>query len=219
MTSLSILIVDDDVQFGRLVNRVVSDMGHKVEQISSSREIMQRYAECAPDVIFLDIFMPELDGVEIAKWLSEQGFGGRLIFMTGHDPAFLTAAKGVVEDRIAASIATLEKPARVAEIRSALEEPQSGTPAPAPAEPAIATGNERRREQRMRTLKAATIVYQFDSCTMKCIILDISESGARLKPAEPIHLPNTFRLVIDHGASFNCKVVRRMEDQLGVEFV
>ena len=50
-------------------------------------------------------------------------------------------------------------------------------------------------------------------------ILDISDTGARLKPAEPVHLPGTFRLVIDHGASFDCKVVRRMDDQMGVQFV
>jgi len=219
MTTFSILIVDDDVQFGRLVNRVVSNMGHTVEQISSSREIMQRYAEFAPDVIFLDIFMPDLDGLEIAKWLSEQNFSGKLIFMTGHDPAFLTAAKGVVEDRITASIATLEKPARIEEIRAVLEGPQSSASIPIPEDQSIVTLDERRNHTRMKTLKAATIIYQFESCTMKCIILDISETGARLKPAEPVHLPGTFRLVIDHGASFNCKVVRRMDDQMGVQFV
>ena len=218
MENLSILIVDDDVQFGRLVNRVVTKMGHTVEQIVSSREIMQRYASFSPDVIFLDIFMPDLDGLEIAKWLTEQNFSGRLIFMTGHDPAFLTAAKTVVEDRISAAIATLEKPARIEEIRAVLEGPKEHVSAPAPAEPAIAAANERRRNARMKTLKAATIVYQFDSCTMKCIILDISDTGARLKPAESIHLPGTFRLVLDHGASFDCKVVRRMDDQLGVQF-
>lgn len=219
MTTFSILIVDDDVQFGRLVNRVVSNMGHTVEQISSSREIMQRYAEFAPDVIFLDIFMPDLDGLEIAKWLSEQNFSGKLIFMTGHDPAFLTAAKGVVEDRITASIVTLEKPARIEEIRAVLEGPQSSASIPIPEDQSIVTLDERRNHTRMKTLKAATIIYQFESCTMKCIILDISETGARLKPAEPVHLPGTFRLVIDHGASFNCKVVRRMDDQMGVQFV
>jgi CheY-like chemotaxis protein len=219
MENLSILIVDDDVQFGRLVNRVVSKMGHTVEQIVSSREIMQRYVQFSPDVIFLDIFMPDLDGLEIAKWLTEQNFAGRLIFMTGHDPAFLTAAKTVVEDRISAAIATLEKPARIEEIRAVLEGPQASASIPAPAEPAIAASNERRNNARMKTLKAATIIYQFESCTMKCIILDISETGARLKPAEPVHLPGTFRLALDHGASFNCKVVRRMDDQMGVQFV
>lgn len=219
MENLSILVVDDDVQFGRLINRVVSNMGHTVEQISSSREIMQRYADFAPDVIFLDIFMPDLDGLEIAKWLSDQQFGGRLIFMTGHDPAFLTAAKTTVEDRIAGSIATLEKPARIEEIRAVLDGPQASASVPAPEEQPISGSDERRKNGRMRTLKAATIIYQFESCTMKCIILDISETGARLKPAEPVHLPGTFRLVIDHGASFNCKVVRRMDDQMGVQFV
>ncbi len=109
MTVHSILIVDDDVAFGRLVKRMLSGMGHIVEQISDPREIMDRYDKLAPDIIFLDIFMPDMDGIEVANWLIEKGFNGKLVFMTGHDPTFLAAARAAAM-RGEAHVVTLEKP-------------------------------------------------------------------------------------------------------------
>jgi DNA-binding response OmpR family regulator len=194
----SILIVDDDVEFGRLVERVVSGMGHIVEQISRPREIMDRYDKFAPDIIFLDIFMPDMDGIEVANWLAEKRFNGKLVFMTARDPTFLSAAYAAAE-RIEADIATLEKPARVNEIRALV--------------------NEQRVISRQMILKAATIVYQNDSCTMNCTILDLSENGAKLKPTDVTLLPQTFRLMVADGPSYDCEEVRRTHDQIAVRFV
>ncbi|MDH3700047.1 MAG: response regulator [Alphaproteobacteria bacterium] len=199
MVVKSILVVDDDVQFGRLIKRVFTAMGHRVEQISNPREIINRYNKFTPEVIFLDIFMPDLDGIEVANWLSKKGFNGKLVFMTGHDPTFLAAARTSIEPRIEATVATLEKPARVEDIRALLD--------------------ERRVTPRKKTLKAATILHQNDNAMMKCIILDISDNGARLKPADPTVLPQNFRLMIAKGPSYDCEVIRRENDQIAVRFL
>ena len=120
MSAYSILIVDDDVQFGRYVKRSMSGMGHIVEQISRSREIFERYDVFAPDFIFLDIFMPDFDGIEVSNWLSEKRFNGMLELMSGFDPAYLTAARVFAQRRSSATVATLEKPARAQKIRELL---------------------------------------------------------------------------------------------------
>ena len=120
MSGYSILIVDDDVQFGRFVKRAMSDMGHTLEQISKSCEIFERYDVFAPDIIFLDIFMPDFDGIEVSNWLAKKRFDGTLVFMSGYDPAYLIAARNIVQQRSQAKVATLEKPARVEEIRELL---------------------------------------------------------------------------------------------------
>lgn len=199
MAVKSILVVDDDVQFGRFLKRVFTEMGHRVEQISNPREIIDRYKKFSPEFIFLDIFMPDLDGMEVANWLSKKDFRGKLVFMTAHDPTFLTAARTSIEPRIEATVATLEKPARVEEIRALLD--------------------ERRLTTRKKTLKAATILHQNDNATMKCIILDISENGARIKPTDPAIVPQKFHLMIANGPSFDCEVIRRDDDQLAVRFL
>ena len=121
MSVYSIVIVDDDVAFGRLIKRVLAGMGHNVEQISNPHEIRHHYDNLTPDVIFLDIFMPEWDGIDVAKWLIEKRFNGKLVFMTGRDPTFLAAARAAVL-RGGAHVVTLEKPARVEQIRDLLNE-------------------------------------------------------------------------------------------------
>ena len=126
MSVYSIVIVDDEVEFGRLIKRVVSSMGHIAEQISSPREFMHRYEKLAPDIIFLDIFMPDFNGMDVARWLVERGFNGKLVFITGCGPAFLDAARAVAW-RSKAEIATLEKPARVDQIRDLVNK-QRGKP-------------------------------------------------------------------------------------------
>lgn len=120
MSVYSILIVDDDVEFGRFVKRAISGMGHTVEDIPSPREFMRRYDKFAPDIIFLDIFMPELDGIEVTKWLTKKRFNGKLVLMTGRDPSMMTAAQQIAEQRSGVDVATLEKPFRVSEIRELL---------------------------------------------------------------------------------------------------
>ena len=115
MATQSILVVDDDVQFGRLVKRVLSGMGHDVEHISNPYEIFKRYNNHVPDIVFLDIFMPGFDGIDAAKWLIDKGFNGKLVFMTGHNSTFLDAACAVARHS-EADIATLVKPVRVNEI-------------------------------------------------------------------------------------------------------
>lgn len=120
MTSQSILIVDDDVHFGRLIKRIVSRMGHTAEQISRPRDIIDRYDSVAPDTIFVDIFMPNFDGIDVANWLSKRKFNGKIVFMTGRDAYYLKRARRVMEDCGDSSIATLEKPFRVEEVRELL---------------------------------------------------------------------------------------------------
>ena len=78
---------------------------------------------------------------------------------------------------------------------------------------------ESRAAPRKKILKVGTIVFQNDSCTMPCAILDLADGGAKLKPADVTLLPEQFRLDIRHGESHNCEVVRRTLDQVAVRFI
>ncbi len=125
MSPLSILVIDDNVQFGRVLSRICASMGHTVTQAAEPWEIFALYGQQRPDIIFLDIFMPEFNGVDVARWLSDKHFDGKLVFMTGYHPTFLKAARSSVEREIDAEVATLEKPARVEQILRIVNGPQS----------------------------------------------------------------------------------------------
>lgn len=120
VTELRVLVVDDDVAFGRLLRRVVTGAGHKVEAVSNPADILKCYDTFKPNIVFLDLFMPDMDGFEVANWLSERGFDGKLVFVSGHDTRFSAMAQRLAEARGKADVISLEKPIRVNEIREIL---------------------------------------------------------------------------------------------------
>jgi PilZ domain len=78
--------------------------------------------------------------------------------------------------------------------------------------------NERRAKRRMKTIKTGTIIYQNGYCTMPCTVVDLSESGAKIKPADALRVPDSFRLTVTNGQSYACELVRRALNHLGVRF-
>jgi len=120
VSNYSIMIVDDDPEFGRFVGRAISRMGHSAEEAPNAHDFMLRYDELTPDVVFLDMIMPGIDGVEVTEWLVERHFKGKLVLMTGRDPSSMRAAQRIAEERSSATVATLEKPFRLNELREVL---------------------------------------------------------------------------------------------------
>jgi hypothetical protein len=77
---------------------------------------------------------------------------------------------------------------------------------------------ERRREKRERTLRHGKIIYSGSSCMMDCLVLDLTEGGARIKPADIMICPEEFVLKIQYSPLRNCEVVWRKNTELGVRF-
>ena len=77
---------------------------------------------------------------------------------------------------------------------------------------------DRRREKRERTLKYGKIIHSGNSCMMDCMVLDLTESGARLKPNDIMLCPEEFVLKVQYGPTHGCEVVWRKGAELGVRF-
>jgi hypothetical protein len=78
---------------------------------------------------------------------------------------------------------------------------------------------EQRAAHRMRTLKGGRIVINDGFSTFQCTIRNLSDTGARLKVASIIGIPESFELAMDDGRRFACKVAWRKAEELGVTFV
>lgn len=79
---------------------------------------------------------------------------------------------------------------------------------------------DRRETARRRNLRAAITRFEGPLSPIPCIMLDISEGGARLHAHEPGEIPDRFQLNIEsEGLTFNCEVVWRQGNELGVKFV
>ncbi len=78
----------------------------------------------------------------------------------------------------------------------------------------------RRSEPRRRVARSATISAHDAPSPVPCVVLDISNGGARLDVHHLASIPQRFRLVIDlEGTERTCQVVWRRENSVGVKFI
>lgn len=68
-TSATILVVDDEPDIARLLSRYLERAGHHVTTASSGTEALQQARELHPDLITLDVMMPDADGFTVLEWL------------------------------------------------------------------------------------------------------------------------------------------------------
>ncbi len=81
----NILVVDDEVGIRELFSEILSDEGYSVALAANSAEARQAIAVCEPDVVLLDIWMPDTDGISLLKeWASHGPLPCPVIMMSGH---------------------------------------------------------------------------------------------------------------------------------------
>ncbi len=66
-TSLRILVVDDNIDAADVLTMVLSDEGQHVRTAYDGREALDAASRERPDLVFLDIGLPKLDGYEVAR--------------------------------------------------------------------------------------------------------------------------------------------------------
>jgi hypothetical protein len=78
--------------------------------------------------------------------------------------------------------------------------------------------SEKRQRSRHRVLKAGIIAFNERRVTLSCTVLDISETGARLRISGPVIAPNTFDLIIKlDGLEAACEVAWRTVQKVAVQ--
>lgn len=80
-----LLAVDDDAGSAELVARLGTRCGYDARPISDPRELPRLLAQWKPDVLTLDLCMPEEDGITVFDLLKTGGFCGHLIIISGQD--------------------------------------------------------------------------------------------------------------------------------------
>ena len=103
----SILLIDDDPQIVALLTEVLAHHGHDVITAADGRTGLRLAAEHHPDLLITDIFLPEIDGLEVI-WRLRDKPGLKMIALSGGgrlgDLGFLTHA------RLFGAIQTMAKP-------------------------------------------------------------------------------------------------------------
>jgi CheY-like chemotaxis protein len=79
-----ILVVDDDLGGAYSLARIIKQMGHAVETATSGAAALEMARRLRPDVIFLDLRMPDMDGVTVAEKLRAEGLDAQIIAATAY---------------------------------------------------------------------------------------------------------------------------------------
>ena len=80
-----LLALDDDPDSAELVARVGKLCGYETRAISDPQAIGPTFKERCPDVLTLDLSMPQKDGFQMLSLLQEVGFKGALIVISGNE--------------------------------------------------------------------------------------------------------------------------------------
>jgi FixJ family two-component response regulator len=97
-------------------------MGYEVRAVVHSRDFEFQLTEWKPTVLFLDVFMPDRDGLELLGLLQKHAYGGQIVMMSGADPLYLNMAAASAKVRGLRLAGILAKPCRKQEIEDLLQE-------------------------------------------------------------------------------------------------
>lgn len=81
-----ILIIDDDPQIIKLLNKFLEFMGHTIVTASNGKQGLSLLAESRFDLLITDIIMPERDGIEVLTAIKGKPDRPKIIAMTGGSP-------------------------------------------------------------------------------------------------------------------------------------
>lgn len=99
MTSLNILVADDDTQLGAFVSYVLRKAGHRVEVVLDGDEALTAIEEKPTyyHMLVTDHNMPKLNGLELVTRLRQKAFPGRIVVLSGFLTDELEQAYGLLD--------------------------------------------------------------------------------------------------------------------------
>ena len=114
----NILVVDDELGIRALLSEILSDEGHTIELAENAAQARACRERVQPDLVLLDIWMPDVDGITLLKeWGASGQLGMPVIMMSGHG----TIDTAVEATKFGAN-AFLEKPITLQKLLRAVEQ-------------------------------------------------------------------------------------------------
>jgi two-component system chemotaxis response regulator CheB len=124
--ALRLLSVDDNVDSAELVARIAGKCGYEARVASTPETIRAAVQTWKPEVLALDLSMPELNGIDLLRLLQENGFDGQVLIISGHDDWMRASAGRLAEARGLRVVGDMQKPLDAARLRAMLADVQEG---------------------------------------------------------------------------------------------
>jgi DNA-binding response OmpR family regulator len=82
---MKLLIVDDDANIQRLYKEELEEEGYEVIIASTGKDALELFEKEKPDIVTLDILMPDIDGISLLRKMKEQRPNIPIIMSTAYD--------------------------------------------------------------------------------------------------------------------------------------
>ncbi|MEJ0036365.1 MAG: sigma-54 dependent transcriptional regulator [Gammaproteobacteria bacterium] len=117
MTTAHILVVDDEADIRTLLKEILSEEGYEVDVAANAAQARASRAKQSPDLVLLDIWMPDVDGITLLReWSTTATNGCPVVMMSGHG----TVETAVEATRLGA-FDFVEKPLSLAKLLRTVE--------------------------------------------------------------------------------------------------
>jgi CheY-like chemotaxis protein len=123
----NVLVVDDDAEVRGFVGRVLGKLGHRVTEATEGGEALRLMDTTVFDLILSDVYMVEMDGMELLVRIQQRGIRVPVVVISGG--AYATKEEVLKMAASCGAVATLEKPFTPAQLREVVERllpPQHG---------------------------------------------------------------------------------------------
>ena len=115
-----LLLVDDEPVLADFVASAARESGYDAILTADDEQFRREFIATRPDMVVLDLGMPGMDGIELLRFLAEQGFQSPVLIVSGFDRRVLESAFRLGKAHGLTMVGPLEKPVRLDELESLL---------------------------------------------------------------------------------------------------
>lgn len=120
MKSQRLLVIDDEPDIGQFIGTVAEGLGYQVTITTDAQAFIDAYNSEKPSVVVVDVVMPDIDGVELVKYLAQSGCDARVLVISGYTERYLDNTRTLGEAFGLASVTSMKKPIELIQLEDYL---------------------------------------------------------------------------------------------------
>jgi len=117
-----LLLIDDEPALAEFLADAARETGFDPIVTSNDAEFREQFLAISPEMVALDLGMPGMDGVELLRFLAEQGYRSPVLIVSGFDRRVLESAFRLGEALGLTMAGPIEKPVRLEDLESVLNQ-------------------------------------------------------------------------------------------------
>jgi DNA-binding response OmpR family regulator len=116
-----LLIIDDEPDIVAILKYIAEDCGFEVVATTTSEAFKTSYSTFKPTVMVIDLAVPDIDGIELFRWLADEGCTTPILILSGFGEKVLESARRLGAARGLVMAGIISKPMHANDVRALLD--------------------------------------------------------------------------------------------------